>query len=954
MKRKIFFGSAYIYLFITLVIILTIIGFVSIRLLREENQQNYLKNEIRNISTEIENRFFLKLKGVSTVLANDEQIKEILKGNTLPDNKDILLILETVKNTFSASIVYVMNQEGTVVASTVYDKDKSLTGKNYAFRPYFKGAMQGENVIYPALGVTTEKRGLYFSSPVYIDNIRKSKGVIVIKIGLREFDSLLKALTVPAAVVSSEGIIFATNRPSWLYRSIYPLSSEKLAFLKQSRQFADIEIKPLDWIFYKDTVSIDNEWHYIVKHPFLSSNWQIILCERVSENYPLTKSQKVNLVIAFLIVIILISIIFMLIANIRQRKIAEHQIASSEKHLRTIMDTTIDGFWQIDKNAITVDINPSMLKILGLKRKDVIGKSIFGFLDDKNAEIFRSQLNAYRGRKESSYELTFKRADGTYVNCLINATPLFDNKGNQVGSFALVNDITVRKRAEEALRESEMRYRLTINAMEELVHVIDRNFRFCLYNTAFHKFVPELNITDDLYGKSVFEVFPFLPDKVSEEYKEVLETGKSIITQEETEVSGRTVWTDTQKIPILDDTGKVYRILTIVRDITKQRQAENALREREKRFRDITDNSLAWIWEVDAEGKYTYSSPIVEKILGYTPEEIVGKKYFYDLFHPKDREEMKNNSFKIFEKKQAFREFENQNIHKNGKLVWILTSAVPILDKEGKLLGYRGGDTDITERKKAEEELIELKNNLEIEVEKKTKALVDAQNKLIQSERLAAMGQLGSIVAHEFRNQLGVMRNAIYFLKMKMKDKDEKILKHLKILDDEIVQTDLIIENILMFVRTRAPKLKAVNIKNFIFAILDKMRVKQPKEINIKTDIEDNLPDISVDEVQMTQVFVNIIANAFESIKVKGTLLIKAKRRERYVSFIFEDDGPGIKREIIDRVFEPLFTTKARGTGLGLAAVKILVEKHGGKVSVESEEGKGARFTLQLPIIIKN
>ena len=139
-------------------------------------------------------------------------------------------------------------------------------------------------------------------------------------------------------------------------------------------------------------------------------------------------------------------------------------------------------------------------------------------------------------------------------------------------------------------------------------------------------------------------------------------------------------------------------------DITERKRMEEALRESNRRFRDITENALEWMWEVDANGKYTYASPVVEKILGYKPEELL-KKHFYDLFHPDDREELKKAAFKVFAKKQSFREFVNQNTHKNGNSVWLLTSGVPILDKEGNLLGYRGADIDITERKQAEEAL---------------------------------------------------------------------------------------------------------------------------------------------------------------------------------------------------------------------------------------------------------
>ena len=156
-------------------------------------------------------------------------------------------------------------------------------------------------------------------------------------------------------------------------------------------------------------------------------------------------------------------------------------------------------------------------------------------------------------------------------------------------------------------------------------------------------------------------------------------------------------------------------------DEEKRKQVEKSLQESEERFRQIADNSQEWIWEVDANGLYTYASPIVKKILGYEPEEIVGKKHFYDLFYPEDRKKMKDAAFEVFAKKLSFREFSNRNISKTGKEIWLLTSGVPMLDEKGELLGYRGADIDITERKKIEEEIKEKSLELKKQFEKSEK-----------------------------------------------------------------------------------------------------------------------------------------------------------------------------------------------------------------------------------------
>jgi PAS domain S-box-containing protein len=142
------------------------------------------------------------------------------------------------------------------------------------------------------------------------------------------------------------------------------------------------------------------------------------------------------------------------------------------------------------------------------------------------------------------------------------------------------------------------------------------------------------------------------------------------------------------------------------------KRAEEALQENEERFRQVAENAQEWIWEVDSNGLYTYASPVAERMLGYKSEEIVGKKHFYDLFAPEDREALKKAAFKAFTQKQDFREFVNRNVHKQGKLVWLSTSGTPILDKKGNLLGYRGTDTDITERKRTEEALQESERRL--------------------------------------------------------------------------------------------------------------------------------------------------------------------------------------------------------------------------------------------------
>ncbi len=205
--------------------------------------------------------------------------------------------------------------------------------------------------------------------------------------------------------------------------------------------------------------------------------------------------------------------------------------------------------------------------------------------------------------------------------------------------------------------------------------------------------IPYANIIhpDDL-ERIASEIFQHSHQKICDSFTQEYR----IITK-----AGEVRWVDDHTLIRRDQNGAITHYQGIVLDITERKQAEESLRESEERFKDIAENAIEWIWEINADGKYTYSSPVVEKILGYMPEEML-EKHFYDLFHPEDREELKKKAFEVFAQKQPFRKFTNRNVHKNGKTIWLSTSGVPILDKKGSLLGYRGADIDITERENTE------------------------------------------------------------------------------------------------------------------------------------------------------------------------------------------------------------------------------------------------------------
>jgi len=167
-----------------------------------------------------------------------------------------------------------------------------------------------------------------------------------------------------------------------------------------------------------------------------------------------------------------------------------------------------------------------------------------------------------------------------------------------------------------------------------------------------------------------------------------------------------------QGFPMRDKDNKIEGILEVAADITERKLSEKVLLESKERFQQVAENAQEWIWEIDTNGLYTYVSPAVKKLLGYRSEKIIYKKYFYDFFHPKDRKKLKEEAFEVINKKLAFREFENRNVRKDGKAIWLLTSGAPMLDKKGNLVGYRGANIDITKRKLTQKKLQESNKKL--------------------------------------------------------------------------------------------------------------------------------------------------------------------------------------------------------------------------------------------------
>jgi signal transduction histidine kinase len=254
----------------------------------------------------------------------------------------------------------------------------------------------------------------------------------------------------------------------------------------------------------------------------------------------------------------------------------------------------------------------------------------------------------------------------------------------------------------------------------------------------------------------------------------------------------------------------------------------------------------------------------------------------------------------------------------------------------------------------AKQELEKFTKFLEKRVDARTRELKAAQDELIKKERLAAIGQMAAVVGHEIRNPLAVINNSIYFIKTKLgqgAEPDPKIAKHIKIIESEIQQANGIINEILTYSRQREMQVERVHLNNWLEELLSVYPF--PPHIELVKSLDPANPPLDIDAAEMQQAVRNLIGNGIEVMPPPkgGKITIRTRISEPgWVELDIGDAGGGIPPDVLDKIFAPFFTTKARGTGLGLAVVRKVIDRHKGRVDVESQVGVGTTFKLYLPI----
>jgi PAS domain S-box-containing protein len=341
-----------------------------------------------------------------------------------------------------------------------------------------------------------------------------------------------------------------------------------------------------------------------------------------------------------------------------------------------------------------------------------------------------------------------------------------------------------RKQIEDALRESETQLRLILNSLGDAIHVVDEDIHFVMMNTTFQRWNLELGLEIDVIGKDLFEVFPFLPKSVREEYITVFKSGETLRTEEKNKLGEREFITETRKIPVYEN-GEVSKIITIVRDITKRKLSDEALRESEERFRGIAEGSFDIIFIIDVEGNLSYISPAVERITGYAQKDILGKKL--EKFLPESQLKRIKQASELLLKGESLKSMELEILGRNKNTLYLEINATPIFKKD-ILIGYQGIGRDITGRKLREEDM--KKRLLNFRLEEGKVYLLEESSQLISHEilrDLLKIGYTGMIITRTYKpNYEQSFKNKIDFLWLSENGKKNAIKPKLAIIFNHI------------------------------------------------------------------------------------------------------------------------------------------------------------------------
>jgi PAS domain S-box-containing protein len=637
--------------------------------------------------------------------------------------------------------------------------------------------------------------------------------------------------------------------------------------------------------------------------------------------------------------------------NIARRKQAKKALKRPQQLLESTFISLRDAVFIIDANTVEiVECNPAAAEIFGYSRHELVGRrTSFLHVDEASLEDFRKHLYAAVEKEGflSRLEFNMRRKDGTIFPTENSVVPLKDEQGRLVGWVSVVRDITERKRAEEALRESEERYRTILENIEDGYYEVDLPGDLTFFNDSLCKMLGYSR--DEMIGMSNKQYTDEESrEKLFQAFNKVYRTGQPTkgFDWEVIRKDGAKVFGEVSVSLIKDSKGQPIGFRGIARDVTERKQAEKALLAEKQRFQILLENAPFGMILIDREGNFKYINHKFKEMFGYDLKDVPNGREWFRKAYPDS----------TYRHHVVSTWIDDSKLFKPGeKVPRIFTvtckdgteKTIRFITVQLETGEYLESTEDITLLKRAEEEKTALEEQLR------------------QSQRMEAIGRLAGGIAHDFNNLMTVIRGYSQLSLLELKEGHE-LRGNLEEIQKATHRASDLTRQLLAFSRRQILELKVLDL-NTLLHDLDKMlRRVIGEDIQLVTLLADDLGRVKTDPGQIEQVILNLAVNARDAMPGGGKLTIETRNVElderyarihvgvtpgRYVMFSLSDTGVGMSPEVKEHVFEPFFTTKEKikGTGLGLSTVYGIVKQSGGNIWFYTEQGKGTAFKVYLP-----
>jgi two-component system cell cycle sensor histidine kinase/response regulator CckA len=569
--------------------------------------------------------------------------------------------------------------------------------------------------------------------------------------------------------------------------------------------------------------------------------------------------------------------------------------------------------------------NPAFERMTGYSCDEAVGLSPSVLADEAEPDSLEAIRRALRGTELVRVEVPSRRKDGTRVWTEWQVVPVADEAGQFTHSIAVLRDTTDRRRAEQAVRDSEARFRGLFEQAADAIFLLDSNGRIVDANRrACHCLgysrdeLVALRMSDLDAGSRFVDIGP----------------GETFTAENWYRRKDGTEFPVEVRFALLEAGGRRLK-LALVRDVTRRRQAEQALREREELLRNVIAHIPCGVFWKDRNSVYTGGNVVLARDNGLAgPEELVGRTDFELCVSQSEAQTYRDCDQRVMRTGEPILNLEEIQTRPGGTRATLLTSKVPLRDAGGAVVGVLGVYQDITELKRLEEQLR-------------------------QAQKMEAVGRLAGGIAHDFNNLLTIIRGNADLLRSPTLGtaSPAELIDDLRLAADRAAA---LVRQLLMFSRRQPVRPEVVDLNAVVAGLAGLLGRLLGERVAVETRLAPGLVTTRVDHSHLEQVVMNLAVNARDAMPEGGVLTLGTEIVEdegagtagaRVARLTVSDTGVGMTDRVKAQIFEPFFTTKGpdKGTGLGLATVFGIVQHAGGRIDVESAPGRGTTFRINLP-----